>query len=120
MQEQFQNYSNITNIIFQQIASILVKHGWYLHNFGLSELQKWTQKTIAEYQYRKSGARNFRQVAPVVKEAEKNATIDASIKTSYLWTYFDKYVLNQPIYNASDLNFAEFVDTIGNNWQEQK
>ncbi|CAG8841387.1 19538_t:CDS:2, partial [Gigaspora margarita] len=61
------------------------------------------------------GVGDFRQVAPVVKEAGKSATIDASIKTSHLWTHFDKYVLNQLIHNANDPEFAYFVDAIGNN-----
>ncbi|CAG8815129.1 20560_t:CDS:1, partial [Cetraspora pellucida] len=66
------------------------------------------------------GAGDFRQVAPIVKGAGKSATIDASIKTSYLWTYFDKYTLHQPIRNANDPGFSEFVDSIGNNWQESE
>ncbi|CAG8539166.1 3285_t:CDS:2 [Racocetra persica] len=61
------------------------------------------------------GAGDFRQVAPVVKGAGKSATINTSIKTSYMWTYFDKHILNQPIRNATNSDFAEFVDAIRNN-----
>ncbi|CAG8574327.1 13021_t:CDS:2, partial [Cetraspora pellucida] len=66
------------------------------------------------------GVGDFRQVAPVVKGAGRSSTIDASIKTSYLWKYFNLHVLNQPICNASDPIFAEFIDAIGENWQEHE
>ncbi|CAG8496235.1 7053_t:CDS:2 [Cetraspora pellucida] len=66
------------------------------------------------------GVGDFRQVAPVVKNAGKSSTIDASIKTSYLWKYFNLRTLNQPIRNASDPIFTEFIDNIGENWQERE
>lgn len=39
------------------------------------------------------GLGDFRQVAPVIKGAGKSATIDASIKSSHLWSYFIMYEL---------------------------
>ncbi|CAG8833013.1 30692_t:CDS:2, partial [Gigaspora margarita] len=59
---------------------------------------------------------DFRQVVPVVKGASKSSTINASIKTSHLWKNFNIFILNQPIRNANDPYFAEFVDDIGKNY----
>ncbi|CAG8452450.1 1585_t:CDS:2 [Scutellospora calospora] len=65
------------------------------------------------------GIGDFRQVASVVKGAGKSSTINASIKTSFLWKYFKIYTLNQLIHNASDPIFAEFIDNISENYEDQ-
>lgn len=57
---------------------------------------------------------DFRQVAPVVKNATgPTATFDSSIRSSYLWSYFQVLNLIQPVRNAADPEFSNWVDTIG-------
>jgi hypothetical protein len=64
------------------------------------------------------GLGDFRQVAPVVKSAGPTATLEASIRSSYLWEQFKILRLDTPIRNASDLEYAEWVDQIGDGCQE--
>ena len=59
------------------------------------------------------GIGDFRQVAPVVRGAGKSETINASIRSSQLWPFFSHLKLYAPIRNASDLDYATWVDTIG-------
>ncbi|CAG8732804.1 1956_t:CDS:2, partial [Gigaspora margarita] len=66
------------------------------------------------------GVGDFRQVVLVIKGAKKSATINASVKSSHLWSYFNIYKLKQPIRNASDPAFSEFIDNIDNNWQDNE
>ena len=56
---------------------------------------------------------NFRQVAPVVKGGGLTAAFDSSIKSSYLWPHFQIFQLTIPIRNASDPEYANWVDAIG-------
>ena len=56
---------------------------------------------------------DFRQTAPIVSRAGKSDTIAASIQSSRLWTAFHILRLHAPIRNAEDIEYAEFVDTIG-------
>ena len=56
---------------------------------------------------------DFRQTCPVVHWGTKAQVIDASIKSSTLWPLFKVHTLTQPIHNLADLEFALFVDTIG-------
>ncbi|KAH0603502.1 uncharacterized protein H6S33_007824 [Morchella sextelata] len=64
------------------------------------------------------GLGDFRQVASVVKSAGPTATLEASIRSSYLWEQFKILRLDTPIRNASDLEYAEWVDQIGDGCQE--
>lgn len=56
---------------------------------------------------------DFRQTAPVVPGAGKSDTIAASIRSSHLWPAFYVLPLHAPIRNAEDIQYAEFVDAIG-------
>ena len=56
---------------------------------------------------------DFRQTAPIVSGAGKSDTIAASIQSSRLWTAFHILRLHAPIRNAEDIEYAEFVDAIG-------
>lgn len=59
------------------------------------------------------GVGDFRQVAPVVKGAGSAATLDASIRSSPLWHSFQILRLWDPVRNASDPTYADWVDDIG-------
>lgn len=56
---------------------------------------------------------DFRQTGPVVPYGSKQQVIDASIKSSPLWHLFHKITLHRLIRNASDPEFADFVNKIG-------
>jgi hypothetical protein len=56
---------------------------------------------------------DFRQVAPVVKGGGPTACYMASVLSSPLWSLFQLHRLTAPIRNASDVEFADFVDDIG-------
>ena len=56
---------------------------------------------------------DFRQVAPVIKDAGVTAVLDASIRTSRLWPSFYIMRLTEPIRNSVDAEFSAWVDTIG-------
>ena len=58
---------------------------------------------------------DFRQVAPVVKGGGATACFMASILSSSLWKHFRLHQLTVPMRNAGDLDFANFVDSIGEN-----
>jgi hypothetical protein len=59
------------------------------------------------------GVGDFRQVAPVVKGGGLGAVINASIRTSSLWPSFALSKLEQPMRNATDLEYCNYVDGIG-------
>jgi hypothetical protein len=59
------------------------------------------------------GLGDFRQVAPVFKGAGITATLDASIRSSTLWEHFQILRLTAPVRNAADLEYADWVDAIG-------
>ena len=59
------------------------------------------------------GVGDFRQVAPVVRGGGLSAAIDASIRTSALWPRFTLTKLEQPMRNAADLEYCNYVDGIG-------
>lgn len=56
---------------------------------------------------------DFRQTCPVIRHGTRRQVVDASIRSSPLWRQFSVYRLSQPIRNAEDLPFADFVDSIG-------
>jgi hypothetical protein len=56
---------------------------------------------------------DFRQVAPVVRGGGLSAAIDASVRTSNLWLKFTVSKLEQPMRNATDLEYCNYVDGIG-------
>jgi len=57
---------------------------------------------------------DFRQTCPVVRGGSRSETIEASIKSSSLWSRFTHAQLTVPIRHASDLAYADFVDAVGN------
>ena len=59
------------------------------------------------------GLGNFHQVAPVIKNGSRAAVFDASIHSSYLWPLFTILPLMQPIRNAMDPEFSDWVDQVG-------
>ena len=56
---------------------------------------------------------DFRQTCPVIRRGSRAQIVDASIKSSPLWSYFTVYRLHRHRRNAGDPLFAEFVDAIG-------
>nr|GAT43072.1 ATP-dependent DNA helicase [Mycena chlorophos] len=56
---------------------------------------------------------DFRQTGPVVQGGSRAQIVDASIRSSPLWDLFTVFRLTRPIRNAEDLEFADFLDTIG-------
>lgn len=64
------------------------------------------------------GLGDFRQVAPVVKGQGYIPALLASIKSSHLWPQFSIHSLEQPIRGAHDPTYTEFVDNIGENYNE--
>jgi hypothetical protein len=56
---------------------------------------------------------DFRQTCPVIRRGTRAQVVDASIKSSRLFSCFTVARLTEPIRNAEDLEFAAFVDTIG-------
>ena len=56
---------------------------------------------------------DFRKTAPVVPRARKSDTIAAPIRSSHLWPAFHILRLYAPIRNAEDIQYAEFVDPVG-------
>jgi len=59
------------------------------------------------------GVGDFRQVAPVVRGGGLAAVIDASIRSSALWPCFSLRKLEQPMRNVADLEYCNYVDSIG-------
>jgi hypothetical protein len=59
------------------------------------------------------GIGDFHQTAPIVRFAGKTETIEASIVSSPLWPSFSILRLDQAIRNASDPEYARWVDEIG-------
>ena len=56
---------------------------------------------------------DFRQTCPVIPRAFRTQVVQASIRSSPLWSLFTICRLSTPIRNASDPEFANFVDAIG-------
>jgi ATP-dependent DNA helicase PIF1 len=56
---------------------------------------------------------DFRQTCPVIRRGTKAQVLNASIKASPLWPLFKIFPLTEPIRNAEDRPFADFVDTVG-------
>jgi len=57
---------------------------------------------------------NFRQVAPVLRDITAPAAVfDSSIRSSSLWKHFQILQPTQPIHNAGDSTYADWVDQIG-------
>ena len=66
------------------------------------------------------GVGDFRQVAPVVKGGGLGAVIDASIRSSTLWPCFSICRLEQPMRNATDPEYCNYVDGIGEDVEQSK
>lgn len=56
---------------------------------------------------------DFRQTCPVVRYGTRSDVVNSSIITSPLWDHVNVRRLHQPIRNAEDLSYAEYVDHIG-------
>jgi hypothetical protein len=56
---------------------------------------------------------DFRQTCPVIRRGSRAQIVDASIRSSPLWSEFTIYRLHRRRRNAGDLPFADFVDAIG-------
>ena len=56
---------------------------------------------------------DFCQTCPVICGGSQAQIVDASIKSSPLWSYFTAYHLFRHRHDAEDLPFAHFVDSIG-------
>lgn len=56
---------------------------------------------------------DFCQTCPVIRGGTRAQVVDASIKSSELWKFFTIYRLTIPVRNAEDLEFANFIDAIG-------
>jgi hypothetical protein len=56
---------------------------------------------------------DFRQTCPIIPQSTKAQVIAASIRSSPLWPLFNIRHLTIPIRNASDNEFAQFIDNIG-------
>jgi hypothetical protein len=61
---------------------------------------------------------DFRQVAPVVRGATgPSAAFQSSIRSSYLWQHFQVLRLTVPIRTASDPEYSDWIDTIGEGYE---
>jgi len=56
---------------------------------------------------------DFRQTCPVIRRGSRAQIVDASIRSSPLWSEFTIHRLHRRRRNAGDLPFADFVDAIG-------
>jgi ATP-dependent DNA helicase PIF1 len=56
---------------------------------------------------------DFRQTCPGIRNGSRARIVQASIKSSSLWSMCETYQLTLPIRNAEDPDYAAFVDTIG-------
>ncbi|KIJ46602.1 hypothetical protein M422DRAFT_249754 [Sphaerobolus stellatus SS14] len=59
------------------------------------------------------GIGDFRQVSPVIKGQGPMAKIQASIKSSNLWSFFHVQSLHLPIRSAADLEYTALVNKTG-------
>jgi hypothetical protein len=60
------------------------------------------------------GLGDFRQVAPVVRgSAGPTATLNSSIRTSFLWDHFKVLRLTIPVRQAGDPLYARWIDQVG-------
>ena len=56
---------------------------------------------------------DFRQTGPVIRGGSRKEIVDASIKSSPLWSSFTIYRLVHPVRNAEDVPFSEWADDVG-------
>jgi len=59
------------------------------------------------------GLGDFRQVAPVGRNEGPTGSLDASIRSSWLWKQFHILRLHQPVRNTHDPVYSQWVHTIG-------
>ena len=59
------------------------------------------------------GLGDFRQITPVVRTGGPTGSLDASIRSSSLWKHLHILQLPQPVRNAHDPIYSQWVDTIG-------
>jgi PIF1-like helicase/Helitron helicase-like domain at N-terminus len=58
------------------------------------------------------GVGDFGQVAPIIKGCGASATVEASIRSSYLWKHFKVLQLHAPMRNREDPELSDWVDQI--------
>ncbi|CAG8507812.1 4218_t:CDS:2, partial [Racocetra persica] len=63
---------------------------------------------------------DFCQVAPVVSNARKAATILELIKSSPIWSKFEIYNLQQSIQDALDPEYSQLIDDIGDGISDEQ
>ena len=56
---------------------------------------------------------DFRQTCPVIPHGQREDVIEASIRSSYLWSDFDIYKLTIPMRQAEDEELQQYLDEIG-------
>ena len=56
---------------------------------------------------------DFRQIPPVIPGGGRSAIVEASMKSSPLWPSFVKRNLTHPQREASDVEYSQFIDRIG-------
>ena len=56
---------------------------------------------------------DFRQIPPVIPGGTKSSIIEASIRSSSLWSAFIIRNLTHPQRDANDTNYSQFIDQIG-------
>ena len=56
---------------------------------------------------------DFRQIPPVMPGGGRSAIVEASMKSSPLWPSFVKRNLTHPQRDASDVEYSQFIDRIG-------
>jgi ATP-dependent DNA helicase PIF1 len=56
---------------------------------------------------------DFRQTCPVVRNGGRADVVDASIRSSPLWTSFTVFHLTQPVRTAADPEFTKWLDDVG-------
>jgi ATP-dependent DNA helicase PIF1 len=62
---------------------------------------------------------DFRQVAPVVRgSVGEAATFQSSVRSSYLWPKFRILRLSSPIRTASDPEYSDWIDRIGEGYEQ--
>ena len=56
---------------------------------------------------------DFRQTCPVIPHGGRDDIIEASIKSSYIWSSINIYKLTVPIRQAEDVEFRNYLDSVG-------
>ena len=66
------------------------------------------------------GLGDFHQVAPVVSGSRESAALQASVKSSALWSSLQIVRLTTPMRSMNDLDYTKFVDDISEDTSQQR